>query len=477
MAVAVPIPYSKVNVSSGLGVVSAQVDGECLIIGSSTLGVAGTIYSFRGSDTSNARATLGKGDAVEALVRQCIDSEGKTCHFLKVTPTTAGSSSAVTASGGGPTVTLTGVPHSSSQTIMRVTKGGAIATSTVQFSFDGGDTYGENVATAATIVLETGVTANLAVGTYVLGETYSWTDTAPAMTSGDIATAMDAYAVHAINPEFVRIAGFPALASDSATIATMLAGKVTTAEGMGKFPIVVMEFPPVDKATVISAMAAFANDWMIGIGGFCELSNITTGRVEKRPASFVMVPRLSRNAVTIDGSRNTTDTDLEPHSGVRLLVPQGSVAASGYHNEASTPGFAAARISSLLTFPGREGFFGNFLSLAGSSSDFGLIADQRLMRKLQRNLFQWQLRQLNTRVRVNGAGRIAAGFRAALEDSARSYLADAVSGDEVSSIAVAVDDTNNVLTTQRLNIKVSAIPPGHARALESTLAFAVNIPD
>lgn len=475
--VAIPIPYAKTSVTSGLGVMPPENAGECVIIGSCTLSVAGTLSSFRGSDTAIARSQLGKGDAVEALVRQCLDSQGHTTHFYKITPTTPGASSAVAPSGGGPTVTVTGLPHSSANVVIKVVRPGAIGTAAVQISYDGGDTFGEVTAIAATLVSETGETQNFAAGTYVLNETYSYTNTAPAPTSGDLATACDAVTTHpTCDPEFWRISGFPATASDAATIATMLAAKITTAELAGKFPIVVIEMPPVDKATIATAFAAFQNDWMIACGGFCELVNPTTGRVEKRPSSFVLIPRLSRNEVGIDGSRNVNDTDLDPLPGIRVLVPPGSAASTGYHNESATPGLAAARVAHLMSFPGRVGSFGNFLSLAGPTSDFGLIALQRIMRKMQRGMFQWQLSQLNGRIAVKADGRITAGAQRALQDSARAHLRSLMAADQVGEIVVVVDGTNNIRATGKVIVTVGANPPAYGRGIEATMAYAVEIP-
>jgi hypothetical protein len=60
---------------------------------------------------------------------------------------------------------------------------GASGTATFRYSLDGGDTYSATYATAATFLLPSGVTANMAAGTYVISTTYTWTDTAPALTS------------------------------------------------------------------------------------------------------------------------------------------------------------------------------------------------------------------------------------------------------------------------------------------------------
>lgn len=476
--VAVPIPNAKTKVSSsGLGVIPAANDGETLLIGSCVGGVAGQVYTYRGPQTQLVKDQLVRGPLVEAGVRHLVYSGGRTTYLMKVTPTTAGASSAVTQSGGGPAVTVNGAtPNDAAQVVIKVTKAGPIGTSTVQISYDGGDTFGDTYATAATITSETGETINFAVGNYVAGETYAYTNTAPALTSGDIATAIDAYIARGgMDPELVRPVGYPALASDSATIATMLIGKIATAEAANKYPIMCMDLPPVDKATIIAAFANITSDWLIAFGGFCELTDLN-GRVNKRNVAHDMVPRIARTPVSIDPMRKADDADIDALPGVRTLVPEGAAASTGYHDEASTPGLAAARISCAMHLNQIEGFFGNFLTLASSSSDLGLVPLQRTMRKAQRAVYRWETKNLNKRWRLKATGELSDLAAIAFQNAVQTFLEDVLAGDiEPGTVRAAVVPTN-VATTNRIVFTLSLKPFGYSREIEATLVYALSIP-
>jgi hypothetical protein len=93
-----------------------------------------------------------------------------------VNPTLSG----VTQSGSGPAVTLTGVPDVPASWVVKITTGGALATSFFALSSDGGTTYGTPVATPSSgryLIPGTSIEILFASGTYVLNTTYSWTAT------------------------------------------------------------------------------------------------------------------------------------------------------------------------------------------------------------------------------------------------------------------------------------------------------------
>lgn len=75
--------------------------------------------------------------------------------------------------GTGPNVTISGTPTALGNGLITITTGGALGTS--RFSWSYGANSGTNVATGASITLTgTGLTAAFATGTYVVGNTYTW---------------------------------------------------------------------------------------------------------------------------------------------------------------------------------------------------------------------------------------------------------------------------------------------------------------
>ena len=104
-------------------------------------------------------------------------------RFVRGVATIASVASAVTKSGTGPNVTLTGTPTLTASCVIKVILGGAVATATFQYSTDGGTTWSETKTTAATYAIPgTGITAAFASGTYVADDTYSFTTVLPSFT-------------------------------------------------------------------------------------------------------------------------------------------------------------------------------------------------------------------------------------------------------------------------------------------------------
>ncbi|MBM6707111.1 hypothetical protein H6A68_08715, partial [Bifidobacterium pullorum subsp. saeculare] len=83
----------------------------------------------------------------------------------------------------------TGTPRDAYSVIGKIILGGAVATATFQISFDGGVTYSQTYATAATVAAfaaSTGLTLTFAAGTYVAGDTYTFATVAPTYSSADL---------------------------------------------------------------------------------------------------------------------------------------------------------------------------------------------------------------------------------------------------------------------------------------------------
>ena len=85
--------------------------------------------------------------------------------------------SAVTKSGSGPNVTLTGVPSGSMACVIKITTGGALGTAKYQLSTDGGATFSSDITTLASgaqTLGTTGISATFASGAWVANDTYTF---------------------------------------------------------------------------------------------------------------------------------------------------------------------------------------------------------------------------------------------------------------------------------------------------------------
>ncbi len=456
---------------SGSGILTA-------IIGFSSSGTAATFYSYGGVDVQKAFDDLGSGPGPRQVAKHLIQSEGSPVLFYKATPSNAGTSTAVTQTGGGPVVTLTGAPNDQYDAIIKITLGGALGTSTFRYSLDGGETYSVDIATAATYLLPSGVTANMAAGTYVINTTYSWTDTAPSLSSSDIGTAMDAIIASPYDPLRVHVLGHAANAAGVATIFALAATKVVAAHAARKYLRMFIEASAEAASAVISGLAASQDNWVTVCGGFLELIDEQSSEIFKRPHARVIVPRRARNGLAVQPMRTKADDDLDPHPDVVRLVPDGAAASTGYHDEAATPGYTAAGICSLRTVIGRAGFYtAHEGPKCSATSDFifGTYAD--IILQVARTWYQYGLSQLMRRVpRSRTTGFIDSNFAYSIEREGEAVIRAAL-GTNIAGVQVLIKTDTNTLLDPTVYSKVRVLVDGYMVTLDSEIALADTLPE
>ncbi|MGL4442652.1 MAG: DUF2586 family protein [Alsobacter sp.] len=475
-----PKPQSTLSIiDGGMGISSGDVVGKSAKIGVCSGGVAGTTYSYSGTDPQNVIDELGVGPLVDATIKHLLRSGGKPVLAHKATSSTVGSSSAVTNSGGGPTVTLTGAPYDQGEGIAVITLGGVIGTSRFKFSLDGGDTYSEEYATAATFLLPNNVTLNMAAGTYVVNSTYSWTDTAPAMTLTNTTDGFDALLLLADDFEFVHVVGQPASAAAAATLAAALQTKVEAAHAAHKYIFAIMEMPVDTPANLIAAMSTVSAKYVSAAAGYCELINDRSGSlIQKRSIGRVYVPRIARNPIDIHPMRDVADSTIDPHSDVVKLVPVGAASSTGYYDEDKTGSLNDQRFTTMRSIVGIEGFYlTNGLMLASAGSDFEHVMRVRIICAAARAYYAWSLRNLARRLRkVRATGFILPSVADGLESDARNAIAAAI-GFAVDGIAVKINRADDLAADPTVRAKIRVIGPDWALEYESELGFASSLPD
>lgn len=474
----IPVPSHSLTIrDGGLGLIGSST-GQSFKVGSSTSGTAGTFYSFAGTDVQTVFDTLGEGPLPHAVAKHLIHSEGQPVVAYKQAPTTAGTSTAVTQTGSGPLVTLTGAPNDQYDAIVKIITGGAIGTSTFQYSLDGGDTWSVVYATAATFLLPSGVTANMAAGTYVVDTTYAWTDTAPTMTTADVGAAMDAIIASAYDGEFVHILGQTADAASCLTMATLVATKVTAAWAAHRYFFAVMEAPAVAPSGLATSFAAFESKGVVVVGGFAEIIDDKDSNIYKRSIARSIAPRIARNPIAVAIARDAADSDLDPLSDVVRLVPDGAAASTGYSDAATDPTLNNARFTTAMSFVGRGGYYptGTGLTMASVTSDYQLIPYLRIILQAARAWYLYGLSNLGKRIRTNpDTGYIASAYGDAIEKAGESRIRAAL-GDAIEGVRVLVNRTDAITATQTLRAKVRVVVGGYIITFDSEIGLADSLP-
>lgn len=475
---AVEIPQHSLSIrDGGLGLVSETAEGVFIIVGPSTAGVAGSFYTFRGPDTSIVFDTLGSGILPDQVAKHLIHSGGKTVIAYKANASTAGSNSAVTQTGGGPVVTLTGTPDNQGELVMEVLTGGALGVSSFRFSLDGGDTWSDPIATAATYLMPNGVTLNMAAGTYVVATKYEATHTAPSMTSTNVGDAMDAIIASAYDCEGVHILGQAADAAGTLTIATLLSTKIASAHLARKYIYAVMEAPAVDKALLIAAFPGFLEKFVLICAGFAEVINDRTSQIQKRSSGRLIVPRIARQPLSVHLMRDAADSELDPLPDVHKLVPDGAAASTGYHDEDRTPGLNAARFCTLRSIPAYPGFYPtNGITMASGTSDFQELKNVRIVLQAAKVWYQYGLSQLARKLRKKrGTNVIDPNLADALEKSGRAAIRTAL-GDDIEDARVLINRNDNITADPTVRAKVRVVVASHLLELESEIGLADALP-
>ena len=471
-------PQVNVSVTDGaIGTLPEDTTANSIKLGTCSAGTAATLYSFRGPDTQVVRTTLGEGPLVESVVNHLRHSGGKTVYAWKIAASVAGANGAVTKSGAGPNVTLSGTPNDEYQGIISIVAGGALGVGTFKYSLDGGDNYSPTITIpggGTYAIPNSGITATFAAGTYVAAETYSWTSSAPGYSNSDLGTALDAILARPEPFGFIHAIGQGTDGTATATLATTMQSKLATAASAKRWTWGIIECPQVDKSTLISAFSSFTGDRVIVAGGWEELISEVYSRYYKRPSAWVLAPRVAKVPISVDPIRNETDSDIESLQGVLKLVPVGAAASTGYHDETATPGLEAARIASLCSIVGRSGFYvSNASMMSAAGSDFKYVQHRRVMDRACEVANQRLTKYLGKRLQINPTTGYILGAEAdKIEIDVGAVLRAALKAPgHVSDVAVVVNRADNLLSDPTLRVKVRVTPVGYARTIEVEIGF------
>jgi len=177
----------------GLGRGKNGVDGLHLKIGVAETGTKDAVYEI--NSYREAVAKFEKGPLVDAIKRH-FNEGGIKCFALRPDNDTAGEIGSVTKTGTGTSVcTATGTVTGTRNIIIEIILGGAHETAKYRWSPDGGVNWSSVYTTPAsttTITLEAGVSVAFGTGTFVAGDTYSFTTSAPTASAAKFLTAIDA---------------------------------------------------------------------------------------------------------------------------------------------------------------------------------------------------------------------------------------------------------------------------------------------
>jgi len=458
------LPDAWFSIQDGaLGILPPPTDGVSAKIGVATAGPVNQIVAV--TNLKQVREVFQGGPLAEALATHLALS-GAPVYAVRTNASVAGTAGSVTKTGSGTgTMTVAGAPLDAYSVQIKITRDGtnlAAGTAAFQYTLDGGDNWSPEIAlpVSGTYILPgTGLNltfANGASGTsFVKGDLYSFTCTAPAYTLSDLNASLDVLLGDPREWGWVHVVG-----AATPTVAAGVATRMQAAETAYRFAFALLEAADDTDANLLSAWASFADKRVAVAGGYCELASPLTGQVQKRSVAWPASGRLAAIPV-------------HEHLGRVLSGPvQGVV--SLYRDEFKTPGLDEQFFITMRTIIGRNGFYftrGRIKAPAGS--DFQFIENRRVMDRACRIARNAALRYLNDSVRVDSAGNIYEPDARAIEAFVEGQLlAGLVSPGHASEVQVSLKRDSNVLSTRSTTLTVRVRPLGYLEYLEVDIGFS-----
>lgn len=389
-------------------------------------------------------------------------------------------------------ITVTGTPNDDYYVKLLIVNGGTVSTTGITFrlSLDAGRNYGPILAlgTATTYVItNTGITLNFAAGTFVAGDTATFSTVAPAPDSASIIACLTAlmatpYAITGWGS--MHIVGVFS-ASLAASIQTKLDSMATNFTYTRCIEAARDASPPAiwggtaeDETTWMTAVeldySATQAKRVCANAGYYNMPSAFPNPVAgspsyRRPLSFALAAR----QVTIPPQRHAGR--VSDGSLTQIVVSPTTDPVDGfiYHDERITPGFDGARFCSARTRVGLPGFYivnPNLMSALGSV--FTMLPFGNVMDIACAIVHQVGQQQINSDIRLNANGTIYENEALAIENVMLGNIREQmISTSEISGATVTVDRTNNVLATSIVKISVVIEARGYILEEDITIGF------
>ncbi len=458
------LPGVRINVQDGnLGVLPALGEGAHVKIGVASQGPVNEVVAV--SDTKRAKEVFGSGPLLEAIGVAFAQGAGA-IYAVRVNASVAGTVSSVTKTGTGTgTLTVTGSPLDAYEVVVRITRAGRLGAAAFVYSLDGGDTYSPEIAvpSGGTYTLPgTGLTLtfNPGAGQFEAGDTYTFRTSAPGYSLSDLNAALDAlFSQVQLRYQFVHVVG-----AATPTVAAAVDARMGEAAAQHRYIWALLDAEDKSDNQLRSDWASFAST-RVGVGaGYAEIASPITGRVHRRPISWLWAGRRAARPAQEDVGRVASG----PLVGVVKL----------HRDEYVSPGLDEARFTTARTYPAYAGYYltqGRLMAPPGS--DFELDQYRSVMDLACTVAYQAGLRFVNEAIRVDPAtGGIAERDAARVEGYIAGMLRAALKG-KVSEIEgqpavrVTVDRTENILSSRRLPVSIAIIPLGYAKFISVEIGF------
>ncbi len=417
---------------------------------------------------------------------------------MKAETNTVGVASAVTQTGGGAVISVTGEPYDAYLVKILWTKAGTIATDGGRFriSLDAGRNYGPEIALGASVtyaIADTGLTLTFAGGNLAVGDTATFGCTEPLPDTSGVEACLIALeaspfstsgwgSMHITGPWTGAEAGVIEGFLDTMVTSKTWTRAILTVRDAG-LPLAYGGDGESEEdwyGAIISDTSALSAKRICMCAGHYNVPSkfqvpIAGLPVYRRPGAWALCARQVSFGGTVRGGPQTHAGRVSDGSLAQIIVDPTNDPSDGfvYHNELTAPVLDDARFCSFTRRKGKGGFFvrnPNLMSPPGSSFRLlphGLVMD--IGCSLEHQVME---EQVNTDVRTNDNGTIDEIAAQGIEVVMRGVLRDQMlAKGMISGFTFTIDRTNNVLATSQVNYTSELRSRAYVLQINGTIGF------
>ena len=447
-------------------------EGVHLKIGASPIDSQEPIIIRGTYDAKRINYLLGLSPLADACM-DSVENGAGLIYCMPVKPSTVGSVSEVKHNGTGTgKVAIAGKPNNNYEVVISITENGGLNEAAITYSLNAGVTVSDEITiplNGSYILPNTGLSLTFTEGlqkdsSFIDGDTYTFTATAPQLTNEDILTAIDKIKNLKETFEFVHIVG-------ETTAATWAA--VSTAQKT------LVNTDKIPMMFILEAYAPKADEKVqVYVDGLIKARKTVYNydlQVVTARANYLGMDGVIRNVnlaglicglyarAKVQQSIGRTSEFPLAEDKVRKLMPEGIEEQIQYLDEV---GYVTLR-----KYVGLDGYYvTNARMMCPEGSDYKYAEHTRVKNKLMRKVRKEALMQLHTEIDlsdVDGSLQVLAKF---LE----TPIEDMVKAKEISSGRILLADGQNadsIIESEKVSVKARFTPKGYAREFEIDLGM------
>lgn len=347
---------------------------------------------------------------------------------------------------------------------------GALGVAAFRYSLDGGNDYSPQIQVPAGgtyVIPNVGLMLTFA-STFVALDTYSFTTVTAGFGTSDVAAALTALGNSPLSFFCAHVAGMGSSVAAAASMTSTVKTSLDAMETAFRYVMGIVECTQNDTLTNI--IAGFANTVaprvMVTVGDVLHQSSLNRGREVRRNVGIAIATRLAKT----QPSRDPGAVKDGPLDNVDQI----------YWNELATPGLGSngGRFTTTTLRPTKSGFYceaGQMMAAPGS--DFGPVGNRRVMDVACTIAVGTFVNELNADLLVNpGTGTIYDPEASRIEGAVKGALGTRLLGPtppDAVAVDAEIDRTNNVQSTENINLTVKIVRKPRARTLTMTIGFSI----